>query len=50
MTSVAQNHSFTCTSFPTPVQIHAQFNTTHSHSFLDTKKHAETNKHPQAEI
>jgi len=50
MTNVAQNCSFTCTkSFLTPVQIHAQYNTTHSHSCLVTKKHAEANKLPQAE-
>jgi hypothetical protein len=51
MTDVAQNCNFTCTkSFPTPVQIHMQRNTTHAHSFLVTKKHAEANKPPQAEL
>lgn len=51
MTNVAQNHSFTCmTGFPTPVQIHAQYNTTHSHSFLVTNKHAEANKPAKAEL
>jgi len=38
------------TNFLTPVQIHTQYNTTHSHSFLVTKKHAEANKPPQAEL
>jgi len=51
MTNVAQNRSFIgMTSFPTPVQTHAQYNTTHSHNFLVTKKHAEANKPPQAEL
>jgi hypothetical protein len=49
MTNVAQNCSFTTTCFPTPVQIHAQYNTTHSHSCLVTKKHVKDNKLPQAE-